>query len=198
MQAAGRDAGACLDPHRAPRLRSTQSEDRKMEVNRHGRSTAPAHRPGSRRGQHLVCRGARRGAGAEIHHHRHRRRDRRLLSDRRRDLPAGQQGPQGARHPLLRRDHRRLGLQRQHDPRRASSTSASPSRTCSTTPTTAAREFAEPGTVREPALGVLGPSRAVHRGRACRCRHQDLRRPEGQAGQHRQSRARASAPPWRS
>ena len=52
---------------------------------------------------------------AEIHHHRHRRRHRRLLRGRRRDLPARQQGPRQARHPLLGGVHRRLGVQRQHD-----------------------------------------------------------------------------------
>ena len=51
---------------------------------------------------------------AEVHHHRHRRRDRRLLRRRRRHLPPGQQGPRQARHPLLGRIDRRLGLQRQH------------------------------------------------------------------------------------
>jgi hypothetical protein len=56
-----------------------------------------------------------RGPGAaEVRHHRHRRRHRRLLRGRRRDLPAGQQGPREARHPLLGRIDRRLGVQHQH------------------------------------------------------------------------------------
>ena len=51
---------------------------------------------------------------AEVRHHRHRRRHRRVLRRRRCDLPPGQQGPRQARHPLLGRIDRRLGVQRQH------------------------------------------------------------------------------------
>ena len=70
----------------------------------------------SLRGAALLPRlaGARRHGAAEIRHHRHRRRHRRVLRRGRRDLPAGEQGPRQARHPLLGGIDRRLGVQRQH------------------------------------------------------------------------------------
>ena len=83
------------------------------------------HHPANRSTQHPGRRCRRADAAghpgrraAEIHHHRHRRRHRRVLRRRRRDLPPDEQGPRQARHPLLGRIHRRLGVQHQHHPRR--------------------------------------------------------------------------------
>ena len=95
------------------------------------RPFSPIHRP--KETPHALCpRTRRHGPGdlaadavagrrrrrTEVHHHRHRRCDRRLLRRRRRDLPPDEQGPRQARHSLLGRIDRRLGVQHQHDPRR--------------------------------------------------------------------------------
>ena len=54
------------------------------------------------------------GTEPAFHQHRHRRHHRRVLSDRRRDLPPCQPEAERDRHPLLGRIDRRLGLQHQH------------------------------------------------------------------------------------
>ena len=98
--------------HSAPRSRLASFVEETCRENRP--HSQPCRRVRRGRARRRRLQHARRRA-AEVHHHRHRRRHRRLLRGRRRDLPAGQQGPRQARHPLLGRVDRRLGVQHQHD-----------------------------------------------------------------------------------
>ena len=125
-----------------------------------------------------------------VHHHRHRRGHRRLLSGRRRHLPAGQCRPPGARDPLLGREHGRLGLQRQHHAPGRARLRHRPERRAVQRLRGRRRGVRRPGPVRGAAGGVRAPPRAVHPARPRRFRHRDLRRPQGRAGQRQQSRLR--------
>ena len=122
---------------------------------------------------------------AEVRHHRHRRRHRRVLRGRRRHLPPGQQGPRQARHPLLGRIDRRLGVQRQHH-------QVGRTRPGLRAIRRAVQRVEGPGRLqgRRPmdrrARGVLGAPRALHRAGAQGGQRQELRRLQGQALQRRQ------------
>ena len=134
-----------------------------------------------------IVRGAGRGA-AEIRHHRHRRRHRRLLRGRRRGLPADEQEPRANRPALLGRIDRRLGVQRQrHQVRR---TRFRPGAVRHAVQRRQGRRPVQGQGRSRPARGLLRASRAVHGAGAQGCRRDQVRRLQGQALQHRQSRLR--------
>ena len=149
----------------------------------------PQHPPAARRAGRIGS-----GAGTaldascratEIRHHRHRRRHRRVLRRRWCDLPPGQQGPRQARHPLLGRIDRRLGVQRQHH-------QVGRARPGLRAIRRAVQRLQGPRPVQgcrgmdRRARGVLGAPRALHRAGAQGGRRQDLHRLQGQALQRRQ------------
>ena len=126
------------------------------------------------------------GQGRRHDLHRHRRGDRRLLPRGRRDLPDGQQEPQPARHDLRHREHRGLDRQPRGVARRRVRPRASSRATGSSMPMRAMARSRPRARYRD-LRAVLSlhsePFTVVARADS---RDRARRRPQGQAGQHRQ------------